>query len=75
MHHNLYQDDYSNISNWITRYIDENNGSLIVTDFDEETNVLNAEFPLSQCIQGDISVNQIQRYCQNIHKKFNNENA
>lgn len=70
LHHNLYDDDIEKSINWMKKYVKERNGKSIITDFDEETNSLNAEFPLSSCINNGINHSDIIEFCQKIGSQF-----
>ncbi|MBN2088589.1 hypothetical protein JW964_03205 [candidate division KSB1 bacterium] len=73
--HNLSEDDMRNSVNWINTYIEKKGGSIILTDFDEETNSLNARFPLNGGLDGfTYNAEDIIRYCQEIKKRFDREN-
>lgn len=68
--HDLFKNNFQNSVNWILDYIDKRNGTYILTDFDEETNSLNAKFPLNGCIDGTVFSDDVFRYCQKIKRKF-----
>jgi hypothetical protein len=68
--HDLHSDDMRDSIAWLNEYIERNNGTLIITDFDEETNLLNARFPLSACVDGAILNDTILGYCQEIKRRF-----
>ncbi len=72
VHHKLHSDDMSRSTNWMTDYVERKGGTQILTDFDEETNSLNAFFPLSGCIDGSVISTDILRYCQTIKKRLGN---
>lgn len=64
--HNFFDDDLRQSVKWIKDYVEKEKGKLIVTEFDEEINFLDAHFPLSDCLKGNITEDQIVRYCQSI---------
>ena len=66
--HNLYKGDIKSSVDWIKNYVYDNKGNLIVTDFDEEMNYLDAQFPLNKCMSNVIDEKEILRYLQNIKK-------
>lgn len=68
--HNLGSDSYEKTVQWIEDYVDRHNGTVILTDFDEEKNSLNATFPLNRCIDGAILDKDVLTYCQQISQKF-----
>lgn len=70
--HDLFRDNLDESVRWITDYVAKNKGELIITDFDEEKNFFDAHFPLSECLRGNITEDQIFRYCQKINRKFRN---
>lgn len=68
--HNIGTDNYRNSVRWIEDYVEQHNGKLILTDFDEETSCLNARFPLSGCLDGSILNDEILEFCQGIARQF-----
>jgi hypothetical protein len=68
--HHLGRDDSRRPANWIRNYVEEHDGQAILTDFDEETNSLNAEFPLGSCMEGSITNQRIMAFCQRVERKF-----
>ncbi len=75
LNHSLFRDNIDNSVNWIYQYIEKRGGKTILTDFDEERNSLNAEFPLQRCLAGEIAHQEVMKYCQNIYRKFYKNNA
>ena len=55
---------------WMLDYIDKRKGQVILTDFDENLNLLNAKFPLESCVSGDITKDSIHGYCQKIYNQY-----
>lgn len=68
--HSLFRDDISRTVAWMKNYIAGYDGEVIVTDFDEELNQLNAQFPLVSCLNGSVSEDEVIRYCQRIKNRF-----
>jgi CspA family cold shock protein len=68
--HNLFEDDMNASVKWMTDYIERKEGKVVLTDFDEETNPLNAVFPLNGCIDGSVLNSDILKYCQRIKRRF-----
>ena len=68
--HDLFKDDMNKSVNWMLNYIDDKNGKAILTDFDENTNSLNAIFPLNGCLDETILSDEVFRYCQKIRRDF-----
>jgi hypothetical protein len=68
--HNLASNDYKKTVKWIQDYVEQHQGKVILTDFDEETNCLNARFPLNGCLDGSVLTEDIIKYCQEIARKF-----
>ncbi len=71
--HELFNDAMRDSISWMLNYVDDNGGTVVLTDFDEETNSLNARFPLSGCADGSILQEKILRYTQNIWRKFHGD--
>lgn len=70
--HNLLKDDMESDVNWLKNYANDNNGTLIVSDFDESINYLNAEFPLNSTIDNIVNQKKLLKYIQQLRNKFNN---
>jgi len=68
--HDLIKDELQDSINSIIEYIDQKKGKLILTDFDENTNSLNAKFPLNSLMDGTVFSEDVFRYCQEIKRKF-----
>jgi len=70
--HDLFENDLSSSIRWMHKYINNHGGETIITDFDEELNQLNAQFPLSGCLNGNITSNDVLQYCQRVKTRFDN---
>ncbi|MCI0665402.1 MAG: hypothetical protein L0220_30450, partial [Acidobacteria bacterium] len=68
--HDIISDNLNNSIGWIQDYVERKKGEVILTDFDEETNSLNAKFPLNSCVDGVILNSEIMKYCQEVKRKF-----
>jgi hypothetical protein len=68
--HDLLGDRMDESVKWMMDYIERYDGELILTDFDEETNPLNAIFPLNGCMGGSVSDRDILGFCQRIKSRF-----
>jgi hypothetical protein len=68
--HELLTDEMNESVDWMLDYIERKNGTVVLTDFDEETHLLNARFPLGNCADGSVLKDDIIRYCQTIWRKF-----
>lgn len=73
--HDLKSNDLNTAVDWIKRYVDQHEGTAILTDFDEEINSLNAIFPLDKCMSGLLSDRSILSHCQQISRKFRKDYA
>jgi hypothetical protein len=70
INHDLYGDNMNDSIRWMLDYIDQRKGQVVLTDFDENLNHLNAKFPLEKCVSGEITKDSIHGYCQKIYNKY-----
>lgn len=72
VNHQLYRDSFEHSVSWMMGYIDKHSGKSILTDFDETTNSLGAQFPLENIGVLDPEVNsKLLKYLQKKYKDFN----
>jgi hypothetical protein len=70
VNHNLFEQNIEDSKNWILNYIDNHNGKVILTDFDENLHQLNAVFPLNDLANGSILSTKFMEYSQKILRDF-----
>lgn len=68
--HELNKDSIATSVQWLHDYIQDHQGTTILTDFDETTNPLNARFPLGSCFEGTVTAVEVVSYCQAVDQKF-----
>jgi hypothetical protein len=70
VNHNLFNDSIDDSKKWITDYVENHNGKVILTDFDENLHQLHAIFPLNDVTNGTILSTTLMEYSQKILRNF-----